>query len=361
MLIYILYNFKGDFMNLKWNINNMYSEIDELKQKFYATTDENKRCIICRDIYAYTWLLESTAFNSPNLSDIDLMNYKNVYDKNFEIEKNRLIEIIYSNYASFFKLIQDEAKMNVKATNFKKPNNFIIDSKSLDYLKNFFNEYDFKIGNYFDYIYCNDYINIGSLSNVRFLSGDSEYSGICVSMCTNKKSYLRINTNYPFYILPSIVHEFGHAYENLISKKDNPWAYNINIYEEVLAVYLALAFDDFIIQTDYYNQGKYDIHILAEIILVLAKDLRKCFINDQLDNLDNITDFIQFYGSNIALAFFEQYKIDKKSCKKNVNYFIRNNDILFSDALLKSVDIDLNRLYSGDYYKEFCKSYKRLK
>ncbi len=180
-------------------------------------------------------------------------------------------------------------------------------------------------------------------------------------MYANKKSYIKININYPFYILPTIAHEFGHAYENLIPKEDSSWIYNVNIYEEVLAIYLALAFDDFIMQTDYYNQGKYDIHILAETILALAKDLRKCFVNGQLDNSDNITDFIHFYDANIALALFEQYKIDKENSKKNINYFIRNNDIIFSDELLKSVDIDLNRLYSGDYYKEFCKSYKRLK
>lgn len=346
-------------MNLKWNKQNIYSEIEALKQKFYTTTDENIRCLICNNIYAYILLLESIEINkidinSFKLNDIDLFKYKNIYEQNSEKEKNRFIKLIYSNYDAFFKLIQDEANMNVKPTNFKNSDYSIFDSKSLHYLKTFFNQYDFKMGNYFDYIYRSGYINI------RFVSEDSEYNGICVTMCANKKSYLKINTNYPFYILPTIAHEFGHAYENLIPKEDNSWIYNVNIYEEVFSIYLALAFDDFIMQTDYCKQGKYDIHSLDETIFILAKDLRKCFINDQLGDSNNITDFIQFYGSNIALALFEQYKIDKVTSKKNVNYFIQNNDILFSDNLLKSIDIDLARLYSGDYYREFCNNYKRL-
>lgn len=340
-------------MNLKWNKQNIYEEIEALKQKFNATTDENIKCLICNNIYAYIELLNSSDINSFKLNNIDLFKYKNIYEQNSEKEKIRLIKLIYSNYDTFFKLVNNEAKMKVKKTNFKNPNNFIFNSKSLNYLKNFFYQYDFKLGNYFDYIYRNGYININ-------LKRDNEYQGFCITMFFNKKSYLQINANYPYYILPTIVHEFGHAYENLISKKDNSWIYNANIYEEVFSIYLALAFDDFIMQTDYYNQGKYNICDLSETTSIFAKSLKKCFIKDQFDDSDNITDFIQFYGANIALALFEQYKIDKVASKKNVNYFIQNNDILFSDELLKCIDIDLNRLYSGDYYREFCRDYKRL-
>ncbi len=129
-------------MNLKWNIDNIYSKIGELTQKLYATTDENIRCLICNNIYAYILLLRSTDIkkvdiNDFKLNDIDLLKYKNIYEQNSENEKNRFIKLIYSNYDAFFKLIKDEAKPNIKSTSFKNPNKFIIDSKSIYYLKTF--------------------------------------------------------------------------------------------------------------------------------------------------------------------------------------------------------------------------------
>lgn len=354
MLIYILYNFKGDFMNLKWNINNMYSEIDKLKKKFLNINDENKKCIICRDIHAYMVLLNSIDVNIPDLKDIDLKKYENIYNRNFEFEKNKLIEKIYNNYDKFSQLINNINNMNVSLDNTIPKNNFIIDSKSLDYLKKFLSKYDKKLLNYFEYMYNNDYININ-------LKEDAFYQGYCTNICINKKSYIDIIFSSPYYILPALIHEYGHAYENLISKHDAAWLYNVNIYAEVFAIYFGLSFDDFILDTNYCNQGNYNIFDLVKTTFILSNDLKKYFTDFKFDNYDDITDFIYFYDVNIALAFFEQYKIDKKSCKKNVNYFIRNNDILFSDALLKSVDIDLNRLYSGDYYKEFCQSYKSVR
>ena len=220
-------------------------------------------------------------------------------------------------------------------------------------IKIFLKQFDDKLYNYFNYIYSNEYINITSK---KF----DDYSGICTTLHTNKKSYIKIIADNPYYISPILLHEYGHAYENLIHKNDSYWFYNICIYMEVFPIFLALAFDDFIMHTNYYNQGKNDICNLITTTLLLASELKKYFTNVKLKNYDDVTDFIQFYGSNIALAFFEQYKIDKKSCNRNVNYFIENNDIVFSDNLLKSADIDLKRLYSGDYYKSFCYKQKRL-
>lgn len=76
-------------MNLKWNIDNIYSEIGELTQKLYATTDENIRCLICNNICAYILLLRSTDIkkvdiNDFKLNDIDLLKYKNIYEQNSE-------------------------------------------------------------------------------------------------------------------------------------------------------------------------------------------------------------------------------------------------------------------------------------
>lgn len=340
-------------MNLSWNKQNMYSEIKALRLKFNSTTDENTKCLLCKDIYAYILLLKMKDINFFKFDDIDFIKYKSIYEQNFEKEKDKLIKIIYNKYNNFSHLINHILNINIKLDNSIPNNNFIIDSNLLNYLKYFLKQFDSQLYNYFEYIYNNCYINVISKQ-------DAFYNGHCTNMHTNKKSYIEIVAQRPYYILPTLAHEYGHAYENIIPKKDNSWIYNINIYMEVFSIFLSLAFNDFIMDTSYYNQGNYNICDLVETTFILASELKKYFINVKLEDYDNISNFIQFYDSNIALAFFEQYKINKKDAKENVNYFIHNNDIIFSDKLLKSVDIDLKRLYSGDYYKVFCEEYKRL-
>lgn len=350
MLIYILYNFKGDFMNLKWNKNNIYAELEQLKREFMTTKDENQKYNIFIDIVEYLRILN---ISNPNfISKKDENKYNNLFKKRFQLEEIKFENVILNKKNAFECLTNEIGQLKLNLTNNIPQNKFIVDTNIFKYINEFLGDFDFNLYKNFVDSYHNGYINL-SFANSNF------YNAYCININTNCKSYINLFIQKPYYIISPLIHELGHSYENLIAKKDSSWRHNLNIYTEVFAIFLTLTFDDFISSTRYHNYGKYDIYDFIKTNFSLSRELKWCFKKNNF-SLSQKSDLMYFYGSNIALALFEQYKIDKMESKKNINYFIQNNDVIFSDELLKRIDIDLDKLYCGDYYKEFCQKQKRL-
>ena len=340
-------------LNFNWNIDNMLSDLEELQKLFYASNDETDKMFLVLD-------------RQEILKSLNILNYKtNIftlnrqqdrkYQKLFETDfYNNVMKIkncIYDNKSDFDLLVNNISSLqlhNLKRENNKNPK---IDIKYVNCISMFLKEYDYKLYKNFSDNYKNGYINICSLAN-------NYYNGYCSSNSTNKKSYINIYKKNNDLIMPTIVHESGHSFEYTLEKNDISWKYNINLYSEVFAILITLLFDNYLISTEYYEQSYADN---CDFILTnynLAHDLKTA--KNVLKSNFCLNDLIYFYGSNIALSFLEQYNINCKEAKKNIDYFINNNDIIFSNQLLKDVDVDLDKLYSGEYYEKFCYKSKKL-
>ena len=340
-------------MNLKWNNQNIYKELKDLKKMFDSEINNDKKYSLIIDRQLYLILLQKQYTNLFKLSNNDEKRYHNYFEYNFKLEQDKLKKIMKGNYDYFYKLIDSVSDLDISLKNNIPNNNFVIDSKSIEHIKTFLQDFNYDLYLHFLDIYNSESINL-KLKNNKF------YNGFCININNNKKNYIELFASKPYYIIPTLVHEFAHTYENMIDKQNKSWLYNINMYMEVFPIFMTLIFDQYIIDTNYYNQGKHDTYDFIKTNFLLAQDLKTYFNNLNFKDTDFFTDFIYFYDSNIALAFLEQYNYNKNEAKKNINYFINHNDIYFSNQLLQSIDINLNKLYTGEYYKEFCSKQKRL-
>lgn len=336
-------------MNIKWNEQNIINELKELEREYYAIENFSDRAIIAYTRQAYISILNGKSDIFP-LENINEYYY---YTQNqFEQQKNNIAKIMTYERKKYFGLFNNMSNIKIKKINIDK-NNFVIDSKLIGHIKNFAKAYDINLYNHFNYIYNNGYINIATSKN-------GDYNGFCVCLNHNKKSYIFVFAKNNYYVAPVISHELGHSYEVTLDRKDKSWIYSLNIYNEVFAIFLELLFDKYIYNTKYYNQALSDYQDFFTTNYYMAGDLKNILKFNYQKSIDFITDFIYSYNSNIAIAFLEQYNIDKKEGKKNIDYFLHNYDLLYSDKLLQSVDIDLNKLYAGDYYSEYYKKVKKL-
>ena len=124
-------------MNLRWNEQNIYNELNKITKRINNTNNEDEKLLLYKDVSAYFFLLKLSNVNSFGINAVDFMKYKNIYEKNFEIQQNKLIEVIYNRYYDFSSLINNISNMNFKFNNSIPTNNFIIDSKLFNY-KNIF-------------------------------------------------------------------------------------------------------------------------------------------------------------------------------------------------------------------------------
>ncbi len=116
--------------------------------------------------------------------------------------------------------------------------------------------------------------------------------------------------------------------------------------------------DEYLQNTDYYLSGIIDKIVFLQTVHTLANDINY-ELTHEMNNF-SLFDFIYAYDANIALALVEQYQYNPKEAKRNIDYYLNNSAVNFSNKLLKSIDINLNRLYSGDYYFEYYQKTKNL-
>lgn len=338
-------------LNFYWDINKIKEDLNKIDAELSITKENNMNLFL--DKLSLLGILSKLS----NESEINYEKYyysnkneknRKRFDCSFEQEIQKILNIIINNRHLLNNLFLNISKIRFKE--FDKPIKIsnILNEKSLKYISQFLQSYDQNLLNHFDYLYTNNYININD-------DDIGEYNGYCIIIDSIKKQYININSYNP---LPVICHETAHAYESQINKSLKSWNYGINIYNEVFAIVITLLSNNFLLNTEYHNNSIVDQMEFLETVHILSKEIKR-ELNHNMENFV-LNDFTYAYDANIALALSEQYLIDKKEGKRNIDYFINNCDVNFSNKLLKSVDIDLKKLYSGGYYLDYYKKVKKL-
>ena len=328
-----------------WNIQNMLNELKELEKRFVSSNDEYEKMLLALSRQTYVEMLDYKGYDTNvfKLSRWEENKYKKNFKKDFKDTKYNLKEIINTNYDDFANLIYNNS-IN-KISNIKIDKSSLNKKMSVKCIKQFTKQFDIKLYNHFNYLYKNGYVEFSNYKN-RY------YNGACHSINCNNKGYLVIYKCDA--VAPVLLHETSHSYEYLIDRKDKAWQYNVSLFSEVFAILMTLIFDDYLLNTECLQQSLVDRDDFLKTNIYLAKELNK------LEKFNQINDFMYLLNSNIAVAFLNQYNDSVKEAKRNINYFINNNDVCFSNDLLRSVDIDLDKLYKGEYFKEYNQKCKKL-
>lgn len=332
----------------KWNANDIRNDFLTIEKQMELHKNGDNillYCDLCR--------LKSLLKKYPNLfarfcKNVSYPNCQIKYEKIFCKEFEHLLNIIIDNKANFKKLFGQISSMNFDINSKVHLNDIAINNKIVNHLRKFFKTYDSKLLLYFEKLYNNHNINI---ENFIY----DECAAECVNISSLNKQYINI---YSANILPSIIHEVAHAYEFRKEKKLGSWIYDINLYSEVFAIFITLIGDEYLQNTDYYLSGITDKVDFLQTVHILANDINY-ELTHEMNNF-SLFDFIYAYDANIALALVEQYQYNPKEAKRNIDYYLNNSAVNFSNKLLKSIDINLNRLYSGDYYFEYYQKTKKL-
>lgn len=340
----------------EWNIYNILDELKKLEKYFYICDNEEDKIKIILSINKYLELLKIKKYDLSKLKFNKRINNEytekliNNLNENLIVADNQ----VKNNIRDFKKLINSINKLNIKF------NTIYIDYEdlnmplSIDYICKFLSEFKSDLYEHFNDVFKNNYINF-------FNKECKDYSGACYYIPSNNKNYINIYSEGNYKIAPSIVHELGHSYENNYLKSNKLWLHNISLYSEVFSNFLCLLFDQYLKDTKCFYQGLIDNNSFITTCYNLSNDLTEYIYSGEYKNIDELYDFIFLLGGNIALAFLEQHNINKKEALKNIDYFLEKNDSDFSNHLLKSVDIDIKKLYSATYLNEYAAKCNKLK
>ncbi|MCI9433939.1 MAG: hypothetical protein HFI86_01505 [Bacilli bacterium] len=332
--------------NFKWNMMDIMDDFQMVNNKM--ALPKNSRnislyCDVCRlksllKKYPKIYLKNFTKGYYPHLK----RQYEKIFNKEFEYILNIIINNIVIFRKLFSKIANADFDMNVEIP----LDTIAIDNELVNCLRSFFGNYNHNLLLYFEQLYNNHNINIEDFVY-------DEYAGECINISSLNKQYINI---YSRNIVPDIIHEVSHAYEFRIEKDIKSWFYDINLYNESFAIITTLIGDEYFQGSNYFLSAIIDKFSFLQTIYILANNLYYELMHGMTNF--SLSDFIYAYDANIAMALVEQYQNNPKEAKKNIDYYLNNSSTDFSNKLLKSIDIDLNRLYSGDYYLEYYKSTK---
>lgn len=332
--------------NFKWNTNDIINDFLTIKKQIKFNKNDDNMLLYCDLCRLKSLLKKYPKLYSKFCKNVYYLNFKRQYEKNFNKEFEYILNIIIDNIVSFRKLFGKISDINFDISIKSQLNDININVELVNSLMGFFKTYDSNLSLYFEQLYNNHNIDIEDFVY-------TECAGECINISSLNKQYINI---YSKNIIPTSVHEVSHAYEFRIEKNIKSWIYDINLYNEVFAILITLIGDEYFQKTNYFLNAITDKVELLQTVYILANELYHELTNKMTNFC--LSDFIYVYDANIAMALVEQYQCNPKEAKRNIDYYLNNNYVDLSNKLLRSIDIDLNRLYSGDYYFRYYRKTK---
>lgn len=332
------------------DIHNLFNEINQMSARLKNTKSLDEEILIYNSLI---YLCETFYL----LTDYDII-YTNLAPNNpyRKIIKSRFNNLNFDNIKNsyYLKAAKNILKIyrdtNFEIINYDK-NNIIQISDGIDYIYNFFNEYNPKYYKLIKILINNKQVALKPIYD--------NYKGICYNIPVLKKSYIIFDIkNVTIYDLSGLVHEFGHAIHfNEIDNYTQPKA--TNHFNEVPAMYFMKLFLDYSSENNLCNNETIKANnLFFRDLLKYFVGVRYCtdFIFPKIDsnhkllpkdiilslfqiestniNLDKKTNLNYAYGSLIALYFANQYHNDPSETKKDfINYInqignINNKEML---------------------------------